>query len=69
MWVSTTKAITNMLGEETLETIIFHTQLDKCYHDPKLLHKRLCTMFEAGAAAIEKVIAKEMFKILNLDCD
>lgn len=67
--VSTTNAITSMLGEKALETIIFHTQLDKCYHDPKLLHERLCTMFEEGAAAIEKVIVREMFKILNLDYD
>ena len=54
------------LGESGMDAILFDIESHRCVEDARTLHKKLHGIFGDGAFTIEKVIAKELCRRLNV---
>jgi hypothetical protein len=56
----------NIIGERGMKAVLFRIELGDYLEDHARLHRDLCTIFGMGAEHLEKLIAKELFRRLNL---
>ncbi len=66
VYESILSGLKQILGESGSSSTLYHLKLESGSFDPRVFHERLTDMFHAGAASIEKVIVKELFKAMDV---
>jgi hypothetical protein len=56
----------NLIGERWMKAILFHIELGDYLEDPTELHRNLYKIFGVGAINLEKAVAEELFRRLDL---
>jgi hypothetical protein len=59
----------DLLGEESRKATLFHLQVPNYEEHPREFHVHLGGMFKLGAPVIEKMIIRDVYKVLNLRFD
>jgi hypothetical protein len=61
------KGMTQILGESGARATAFHLEMsDSDYDDPAKFHRKLLALFSAGAYALEKIVAEDLYSRLGL---
>lgn len=56
----------NVLGKSGMRSIIFHIELGHYMDDPSEFHRNLYALLLNGANVVEKIIATELFRRLDI---
>jgi hypothetical protein len=59
-------SIRDLLGESSMQAILYHVGMDRFAKDPKMFDQKLRDLLQAPAAIIEEVIVKDLFRRLDL---
>lgn len=59
-------SLENILGKPAIGALVLHFKLDQLANNPSQLHETLARVFGNGAAVLEKIILKELYRRLDL---
>jgi hypothetical protein len=59
-------SLENILGKPAIGALMLHFKIDQLANDPRQVHETLTGVFGNGAAVLEKIILKELYKRLDL---
>jgi hypothetical protein len=61
-----TSSIRDLLGESSMQAILYHLSLERLGRDPQVFDQKLRGLLNDPAAIIEEMIVKDLFKRLDL---
>jgi len=60
------EGLRQIIGDRGIRALLFNIELSQCLDDPEIFYRNLYAVFNEGAIVLEKVIAKELFRRINM---